>query len=140
MKADGPIPKRSTERRRRNKVEGETKVRVDGEVVIPPLPAGLHEGARDWYASLAQSGQSQFYEPSDWEYARICAGQLSVLLNDPKPTASLIAVVFNAMDATLHTEATRRRVRLEVERGQPTGEAPGVTAIAGYRERLEARN
>lgn len=71
----GPIPKRSTERRRRNKPEHPiTEATFQGDAVIkPPLRPGIHPLAKRWYDSLADSGQSRWYEPSDWAFAMIIA-------------------------------------------------------------------
>lgn len=136
----GPVPKRSSERRRQNK---ESKV----ETVRPPAtrvdqPAAeerWHPIARDWYESLAESGQAQFFEPSDWHYARYVADVLSRNLKQrAKFSAVLFASVTSAMNDLLTTEASRRRVRLEIERA-PAGQVPAsVTAIADYKQRLSS--
>lgn len=97
----GPTPKRSEERRRRNKDTTETiKINLDevlaGEVEIPAPPeryydeetgeerGGWHPVAEDLYLSLAKSGQALFYEPSDWMIAYAMAEALSRELS-PKP-------------------------------------------------------
>ena len=76
MPGDGPVPKRSKERRRRNKAvvsEGRTR-----SAVAWPEPDGdWHVVARDWFLSLKGSGQSQFYEPSDVAAARFVAEAMS---------------------------------------------------------------
>lgn len=72
----GPMPKRSEERRRRNKdPEGIELVKVDlddliaGDVEIPVVPDEWDPITRHLWDSLAKSGQSIFYEPGDWATA-----------------------------------------------------------------------
>jgi hypothetical protein len=136
----GPVPKRSTERRRRNKSSQVETVTLTGlgPVAVPPPDDAWHPIALDWYRSLAESGQSQFYEPSDWQAARVVAEVLSRNLKQGKKFSSaLFASVWAAMGDLLTTEADRRRVRMEIERGGDGEKQPaGVTAIADYRDRL----
>lgn len=137
----GPVPKRSTERRRRNtasKVES-VSVLVGATVEIPAPEDTWHPIAKDWYLSLAQSGQAQFYEPSDWQMARFVADAMSRNLKQrQKFSAMLFTTVVAAMNDLLTTEAARRRVRLEIERdpGATPPQPASVTALADYRKSL----
>lgn len=113
----GPIPKRSTERVRRNKDDQLEIVRAEGSVHQPPLNIpGIHPMARDWYESLAESGQAQYYEPSDWQFARFLCIYLDEQLKSEKLSAMMLASINTAMGNLLVTEGDRRRVRLEIER------------------------
>ena len=133
----GPLPKRSTERRRRNKVPGETTIVMDGKVSIPALPKDAHPIARRWYNALKQSGQTQLFEPSDWAAALYVAEAMTRSLRGPRFSAQLFGTVWTAMDGLLTTEQARRKARVEVQRGMvEEAENPGVTAINDYRNRL----
>ena len=133
----GPVPKRSTERRRRNKVPGETTVHREGEVKPPSLPKDTHAIARRWYQSLVESGQSEFYEPSDWAAALYVAEAMTRNLKAPRFSAQMFGAIWSAMDDLLTTESARRPARVEVQRGaSDEEEKPGVTAIKDYRKRL----
>src|SRR5690554_6789972 len=100
----GPLPKRSSERRRRNKVPGETTVYRSGRVRVPALPKdGVHPIARRWYNSLRQSGQSEYFEPSDWAAAQYVAHAMSKNL-EGKFSSMLFSAVWTAMDSLLTTE------------------------------------
>jgi hypothetical protein len=135
----GPVPKRSTERRRQNKESQVETVKVEGlgPVDVPAADPGWHVIARDWYESLAKSGQSMFYEPSDWQYARYVADVMSRNLKQGKKfSAMLFTAVQSGMSDLLTTEADRRRVRMEIERGGAPDQPAGVTALADYRKRL----
>ena len=83
---------------------------------IPPLPRTTHPLARSWFRSLAKSGQSQLYQPSDWQHGRLVALLLSDALKAPTPDAEMWAVVFAGMDSMLDTHAARARAGVEVER------------------------
>lgn len=147
----GPVPKREDQRLRRNKDEVETEtITVIGQVPIPALDfenLGIenpHPLVLDLYRSLAESAQSRFYEPSDWQTARLTM----LLINDmisvrrdkdgqPYPISAVkIQAVHQMMNTLLMTEGDRRRVRLEVER-KPSGPDAKVTSIEDlYRKRL----
>lgn len=139
MGARGPVPKRSAERRRRNKPDGPDLAQAPSapEVSWPDPDAAWHPVARDWYLSLAVSGQSRFYEPSDVATARYVAEAMSRNLNTSRFSAQLFAAVSSAMTELLTTEGARRRVRIELERVKGETETPaGVTAINDYRAAL----
>ena len=132
----GPVPKRSTERRRRNKDNAVETVSAAGEVRRPDPDPDWHPIALAWFDSLGESGQAQFYEPSDWQAARYVAEVMSRHLSAGRLSAQLFAAVWSAMGELLTTEAARRRARVEVER---EGKAPvdaGVSVLDEYRARL----
>ena len=137
MATRGPVPERSDERRRRNKnPDGPvTKSAAQPLVVAPPADPGWHPMAADWYESLALSGQARFYEPSDWETARVWSEVLSRELLKGRMSAQMIAAWSGASTELLTTEGARRRGRLELERGEPdlTAEQAKVAVLAGYR-------
>ena len=71
----GPIPKRSDQRRRRNKPNADAPavvVAMGQQVVKPPAEdRAWHPYAKQWFRSLKRSGQAQFYQESDWQEARL---------------------------------------------------------------------
>lgn len=137
----GPVPKRSSERRRRNADGRPERVALTGEVRVPALPKDVHPIARRWYRSLRQSGQARFYEPSDWAAALLVAEQMTRLLASQRAIAGpAFTALWSAMSDLLTTEAARRRARIEVEREVTTEDvAPaGVTAIEEFRRRMQS--
>lgn len=141
MGTRGPAPARSDERRRRNQPSTPTdKVEVAGEVEIPDPLEEWHPTAVSWYRSLADSGQSRFYEPTDWQAAHFCAGLMSQALLDEKPNAQLVAQVRGLMTDLLVTEGARRRAGMEIMRRPTEGGRPqpggSVTRMADRRKRL----
>ena len=97
----------------------------------------------DFYESLKASAQSRYYEPSDWEYARIACFILNNILNNPKrPNSELFKALQSAMSNLLVTEGDRRRLRLEVVRNaekQQTNpeEAEMAKVISMYQEQMQ---
>jgi hypothetical protein len=135
MSGDGPIPKRSAERRRRNKVATDTTAPATALTVeVPNADPSWHPLAVGWYESLKISGQSQFYEPSDWAAAQVAAWYITELVR--KPSSVAFSAAWSAMGALLTTEGERRRVRLEIERAKPVETVPeGVSDIAAWRSK-----
>lgn len=112
----GPVPKRSTQRRRRNKVDIDT-VRLDDVVEVPPLMLeDCPQIVTDFYDSLRRSGQARYYEPSDWQRARLMCWHLAYMLRANKPSSVMYTALQKDMEALLVSEGDRRRVRMEVER------------------------
>lgn len=138
MAGNGPVPKRTAERRRRNKVAGMTSTPPPAAPVeAPPAPEGLHPIAAQLYESLRTSGQSLYYEPSDWVAAAYVCEAMSRSLKAQRFSGQLFASVMSALTELLVTEGARRRARLEVERLQASEErAPGAVALDEYRARL----
>ena len=140
MGTHGPIPKRSEERRRRNKDDGPELVQAPSGPPsdLPELPepdGSWHPVATEWYLSLRESGQAAFYQPSDWAMARYAAELMSRgLMGDRPPNGQYVAALNSVMASLLTTEGDRRRARIELER-KPTVKAvpASVTAIADYR-------
>jgi hypothetical protein len=131
----GPPPKRSSQRRRRNAVDID-HVELAGTVDAPDLDVeDAHPLAVNLYESLKASGQARWYEPSDWARAQLLVWSLSKMLNTGRPSAMLLAALQKDMDALLVSEAERRRVRMEIERGAPddSAERAKVAQMEKYR-------
>lgn len=132
------IPKRSEQQLgHRTKAEKSrvTKVPVAADPVeAPPVDPEWHPIARDWFTSLAESGQSQFMEPSDWAAARFAAEVMTKNLASSRFSAQLFAAVWTAMNDLLTTEASRRKVRMEIERGGGQDEPADVAKLDDWRE------
>lgn len=151
MGSRGPVPKRDAERRR-YKSQATDTVAVEGQVAIPPADPKWHKIARSWYEALAVSGQSQFYEPSDWGTAYLIAESIS---RDLKPQAvgadpltgkvirarvplrgASLAAYLKAMACLMVTEGDRRRASLEIRRSAKEPELASVSVMDEYRDML----
>lgn len=135
----GPVPKRSDQRRRRNKTEGGIDTAPGAsEVEIPEADSNWHPIAIDWFESLALSGQSIYYQPSDWQVARLVAEGMSRMLTMGKFSAIAFQAIMSSMTSLLVTEGDRRRMRLELERAKPADpdEDASVTVLSDWAKRL----
>lgn len=151
----GPVPGRNAERHSPDKHRVNEEIELDE--AVEPLrynPAwGWDDLAREWFESLHNSGQSQFYEPSDWQTARLVAEQINRELEDkfvgitnrgevimrsaPIPGASLTAMT-KLMSSLMITEGDRRRLKLEIQRKKALddlGLPEGVADMDEWRNR-----
>lgn len=136
----GPVPKRTDQRRRRNKPDvAVTSAPAAPSVTCPEPDETWHSAAARWYGSLSESGQARFYEPSDWAQAWVWADLLSRALNQgERPSAQLIMAWAAGATELLTTEGSRRRMRMELKRaGQvDEDEEAAVAALDDYRARF----
>lgn len=132
----GPVPKRSEERRRRNKPAGAelTKAKSTSSSFDWPNPdADWHPLAVDTYMGLRNSGMAQFYEPSDIAVARyVCEAMSRNLKAEGRLSAQLFASVMSALTNLGATEGDRRRLRIELDRSEPEA-SPSVALMEEYR-------
>ena len=132
----GPVPKRSEQRRRRNKSEIETsKVLRTGQTPIPPANENWHPIAVQWYESLKDSAISQYYDSSDWATAAYVAEAMSRNLKGGRFSGQLFAAVMSAMTDLLTTEGARRRARIEIERNSDITETEATPNVVDLRKR-----
>lgn len=139
MGARGPVPKRNSQRRRANKEsKAETAPALTAAVEAPPAVKSWAPAANRWYKSLAESGQAQFFEPSDWQAAQLVAGELSIYLRSKKRSAMMWSHIWTAMTDLLTTEGARRRLKIEIERpaeDEGDADASDVAKLDDYRRR-----
>ncbi len=135
----GPPPNRSDQRRRVNKPEGVQVTKAPGaETVVPPdADQDWHPVATRWFDSLKTSGQSTFYEDSDWATAYLIAESMSRELNTGEPpTGAAMGAWLKAMGSLMVTEGDRRRARLELQRPSAEEVPADVSELDEYRARL----
>lgn len=127
MAYSGPIPKRDEERIRRNIPDNQIdKISAIGAVEIPELGDVSHLGEThplitEMYESIKQSASVKYYEPTDWQFARLTLHTLNAELiyarNNGRPVGAMKLSAINQMlSALLLTEGDRRRARIEIER------------------------
>ena len=114
----GPVGKRSDQKHGH---------RTASELAVDKVPAGSelvwlepdpewHTIARSWYDSLAESGQSVFYENSDVATAYYVAEAMSRSLAGARFSGQLFAAIMSSMGDLVVTEGSRRRVKIELQR------------------------
>lgn len=156
MGARGPVPKRSDRKLGHTaKADRDAVTRGTGaaNVEVPEPDPDWHPVASRWFASLAESGQSYWYEPSDWAAAYVLAESMSRELSPQPivgkdgevhkvtlpPKGASLAAWRQGMASLLVTEADRRRALVELQRPPQTGGEEGGSDVADldrYRNRI----
>lgn len=169
----GPIPKREEERRRRNKdVVETTKVNLDEllaqEVEVPLANEDWEPLTKSYWESFQRSGQSIWYEPSDWMTAYALmevldrwlkpqqirigeirpgqneGGEVTYLFEDKivAMPGGVLSSILKGLASLMATEGDRRRLRIELERKKALDAALSgdgkVVSIAKSREEAMA--
>lgn len=132
----GPPPKKDSERTRR--AEPASGAARHGElrpVKIPPVDRNWHKRAQELYKSLKTSGQADYYQDSDWAYARILCDYLTRWYE--RGGAMDGANIETMMSKLGMTEGARRQT-LRVELDLPEDERPDaeLVAIGSYQNML----
>ncbi|MFR9906878.1 hypothetical protein ACL1I6_12465 [Corynebacterium striatum] len=85
---------------------------------------------------MKESGQAVFYEPSDWQTARLLAEVMSQALNSGEPVkASTLAEFNRGAAALMTTEGERRRLRVELQAAESGAKDEETTSVlASYKE------
>lgn len=140
-----PIPKRSDQLhdKRPSRLEGLTQLAVNNPYYEQPEPnPDWHPIAMQWYESLPKSGQSHYYQASDWATAVMCADLISREFHradDPESkkgiSPMMIHEIFTQAGNLLTTEGERRRLRLELIRAEKNDDSEEVvTALEQYKQ------
>ena len=128
-----PLPKHSSERRRRN-LAGRAEQAAPPRRVRGPALEGEHSDlARRWYEDLRGSRQAAFFEPSDWGQASLVVAAIDAFVANPQ--AAMLAQIHAMSGTLLVAEGDRRKMRLELERERDEAPAP-VSVMDDYRHAL----
>lgn len=140
MGTRGPIPKRSEDRHRRNEPVQPIKTAPAGVKKKPGAACKeWHPIAKRLWNSAKQSGQSRFYEPSDWAMLYSLCDDLSYYKAQGKRSGQMLASIMSALGSLLLTEGDRRRVQVELEQPEESEEAQREAHVArmeDWRSRL----
>jgi hypothetical protein len=136
----GPAPKRDAERTRTP--DPKSGVARHGElrpVKIPPVDQSWHKRAKELYKALKTSGQADYFQDSDWAYARILCDYLTRWYSG-KGGAMDGANIETMMSKLGMTEGARRQT-LRIELDLPEDERPDaeLLAISGYESMLKKK-
>lgn len=131
-----PIPKRGNEghpyaaKRRNEKI---TKARSEDDVFIPPVDEEWHPIAKMLYKSAQTSGQSRFYQSSDWVVLYSFCEDLSNYKFHDKRSPTMLASLNSVMLNLCLTEGDRRKVHIELEKDLPTEDkSAGLTVMSEW--------
>jgi hypothetical protein len=145
----GPVPNRESDLARPRERKGKEQVAVtkglSRPVRIPQADKDWHPIAKMLWDSLKKSGQSDFYEQSDWAFAYSLCEDLSLYKKPSvnrdgeeyfKRSGQMLQTIYSAMERLLVTEGDRRRVRIELHDPEPETDLASVTAINDARKEL----
>lgn len=142
----GPVPKRSNEGDRRtqakkeNKPGGISRASHGSKVTIPEPNQEWHPIALMVWKGALESGQSRFYESSDWAVLYSFCDDLTYYKNRSKRSAQMLTALNSMMTSLLLTEADRRRVQIELDRRTDEElESAGVTMLKKFVEEHKRR-
>lgn len=111
----GPVPKRSDQRRRRNKPAIDI-TKVDGAAAAAPeLDLEVSSIVADWYGALSLGPEARFYTPAMWQRARIVAKMLDGVLTSGRPSSQMYAALQGDMKSLLVDAGELRRLGIEVQ-------------------------
>lgn len=88
------------------------------------------------YLSAATSGQSDFYQNSDWWLWYSLCEDLNYYKRMGKRSGQMLQTIYSTMTELLVTEGARRRARIILDDPEPEQEDAAVLAIADYRDEL----
>lgn len=147
----GRVPNRSEDLARpRSRKGGDRPPVTKGElkpVTIPEADENWHPTARMMWDSLAESGQADFYQQSDWAFAYFLCDEMTGYLcgerYNPKTgemyqyrSPEMMKAILSGLTTLCVTEGDRRRVRIELTEPPKKDEAT-LTLMSDYREGLE---
>ena len=110
----------------------------DKNFPIPDADKGWHPKARSWYNSLKISGQTKFWEPSDWATAVAAADAYNVFLRTHN--ASILAQFVRLSERLGATLSDRKKSRVELEEPvqEDEDEEAADEAVKGWQGRLHS--
>ena len=109
-------------------------------IPIPDADERWLPEAQSWFRSLKLSGQSDFYEASDWATAVAAASAYNVFLRTYN--ASILAHFVRLSERLGVTVVDRKRARIELDEPDEPRDVDAEHAdnvIQGWQERLNAR-
>jgi len=137
----GPIPNHSSDLSRdRDTNRGDrmplTKGTLRPVVDVPGADEDWHPIARELYISAAESGQSDFYQKSDWLLWYSLCEDLSYYKTMGRRSGQMLQTIYSTMTELLVSEGARRRARIELHDPEPEQDDAAVLALADYRSDL----
>lgn len=108
------------------------------DLPIPEADKSWLPKARSWYNSLKLSGQSEFWEPSDWATAVAAADAYNVFLRTHN--ASILAQFVRLSERLGATLSDRKKSRIELEEPvqEDEDESAADAAVQGWQGRLHS--
>ncbi|WLW38554.1 minor tail protein [Streptomyces phage Vanseggelen] len=136
----GPIPNREADLARPRERKGSDVQSVTKGVMLPTkIPNAdreWHPIARRLWDSVKASGQTAFYQQSDYAVLYSLCDDLSHFKKSGKRSSQMAQTIYSALGNLLVTEGDRRRARIELHEPEDEGDTAAVLAIADYKKDL----
>lgn len=130
-----PMKKDEERVRRPDPVSGKARHGELRPTKAPNVKSDWHPNAKAWFKSLKNSGQSDYFQDSDWAMAVLCADYLTKWYE--KPRAMDMQNILTMMAKLGTTEADRRQLlRIELEMPAEDEKPAALVAIEGYKKDL----
>lgn len=152
MGTRGPIPSHSDDlardRTRNGRPDQEITKGVRRPATIPEMDPDWHHIAKMLWTALQESGQSDFYQSSDWALAYSICEDLSLYKKPSvskdgeeyfKRSGQMLQTIYSAMERLLVSEGDRRRVRIELDEPASDEKSAELVAIDSYKDMLKAK-
>lgn len=137
----GPVPNRPEDQSRARDANRGDRIPITKGILrpvfdVPGPDPDWHPLAQDLYLSAAESGQSDFYQKSDWLMWFSLCDDLSYYKKMGKRSGQMLQTIYASMTDLLVTEGGRRKARLILAEPEPEEDDAAVLALADYRTEL----
>ncbi len=137
----GPVPNRPGDHSRDRDLNRAGRLPISKGTLrpvdnIPPHDESWPEMVQDLYLSAAESGQSDFYQQSDWMMWWSLCDDLAYYKKQTRRSGQMLQTIYSAMTDLLVTEGARRKARVILSDPEPEQDDAAVLALADYKEAL----
>lgn len=137
----GPVPNRPEDQSRERDANRGDRLPISKGTLRPvenvPAPAeDWPEMVQELYLSAAASGQSDFYQESDWWLWYSLCEDLAYYKRMGKRSGQMLQTIYSTMTDLLVTEGARRKARVILTDPEPEEDDAAVLALADYRSEL----
>ncbi|GGN40194.1 hypothetical protein FHR83_007095 [Actinoplanes campanulatus] len=141
----GPVPNREADLARPRERKGADQQSVTRGTArpakAPNADRSWHPIAQRLWDAAKESGQSDFYQASDWALLYSLCEDLSVYKKSTKRSGQMLQTIYSAFERLLIAEGDRRRVRIELHEPEDETATPAsVTVMNEYRAALGIAN
>lgn len=141
----GPVPNRTGDLSRERDANRGDKIPVSKGVLLPTTIPRVsdkewHPIAKRLWDAAKTSGQSAYYQNTDWVMLYSLCDDLSVYKKSGNRSSVMLAAIMSGLSNLLLTEADRRRARIELEAPEDPQQDAELIAIDGYKDMLDAAN
>jgi hypothetical protein len=137
----GPIPNRPEDQSRERDANRGDRLPISKGTLRPVEDVWAPDEewspmVQELYLSAAESGQSDFYQKSDWMLWYSLCEDLNYYKRMGKRSGQMLQTIYSSMTELLVTEGARRKARIILTDPEPEEDDAAVLALADYRSEL----